>query len=300
MYQRARKEGAVKRIQLLKSLFKGNPAQSIAELPKLHFGAFNIIPDVQQVAAFNQVVAWQNADFLPPTWLQVSAFSGYLNLLSDPAFPFSPLGLVHVANQITVFKPLPVTEQYQLNCTLGNYQAHNKGVLFEIQLEVKIAGERVYQGKATNLAITKHSNKTPETESTTSGQLTSLGLLTPSGQSTSLNSSELANWNLASDVGRRYARVSGDYNPIHLYPLMAKLFGFRRHIAHGMYLKASALSKLLEDREASPCSAQITFRKPVFLPARLSLLAAELAVGRHDFELTHNGQLHAFGCVSRL
>lgn len=41
-------------------------------------------------------------------------------------------------------------------------------------------------------------------------------------------------WSLASDLGRRYARVSGDINPIHLHALSARAFGFRRAIAHGM------------------------------------------------------------------
>jgi hypothetical protein len=38
--------------------------------------------------------------------------------------------------------------------------------------------------------------------------------------------SELTRWKAPADIGRRYARVSGDYNPIHLSALTAKLFGF--------------------------------------------------------------------------
>ena len=46
------------------------------------------------------------------------------------------------------------------------------------------------------------------------------------------------------DIGRRYGAVSGDRNPIHLYPLTARLFGFRRAIAHGMWTKARCLAAL--------------------------------------------------------
>src|SRR6266487_1403229 len=45
-------------------------------------------------------------------------------------------------------------------------------------------------------------------------------------------------WELPADLGRRYAAVSGDRNPIHLYRLTAWLFGFRRPIAHGMWAAA--------------------------------------------------------------
>lgn len=45
-------------------------------------------------------------------------------------------------------------------------------------------------------------------------------------------------------TGRRYAAVSGDRNPIHLHPLTARPFGFRRAIAHGMWTKARCLAAL--------------------------------------------------------
>lgn len=41
---------------------------------------------------------------------------------------------------------------------------------------------------------------------------------------------------IAGDAGRRYGALSGDRNPIHLHALTARLFGFRRPIAHAMYL----------------------------------------------------------------
>ena len=49
-------------------------------------------------------------------------------------------------------------------------------------------------------------------------------------------------WRLPGDLGRRYAAVSGDRNPIHLYALTAKAFGFPRQIAHGMWSKARCLA----------------------------------------------------------
>ena len=53
-------------------------------------------------------------------------------------------------------------------------------------------------------------------------------------------------WRLPGDLGRRYAAVSGDHNPIHLYPLTAKAFGFPRQIAHGMWSKARCVAALDE------------------------------------------------------
>ena len=46
------------------------------------------------------------------------------------------------------------------------------------------------------------------------------------------------------DIGRRYAGVSGDPNPIHMYAVTARLFGFKSAIAHGMWSYARVLAAL--------------------------------------------------------
>jgi hypothetical protein len=48
----------------------------------------------------------------------------------------------------------------------------------------------------------------------------------------------LTRWKAPADIGRRYARVSGDYNPIHLSALTAKLFRLPQAIAHGLWNRA--------------------------------------------------------------
>ena len=53
-----------------------------------------------------------------------------------------------------------------------------------------------------------------------------------------------AQWRVPGDIGRRYAAVSGDRNPIHMHALSAKAFGFPRAIAHGMWTKARCLAAL--------------------------------------------------------
>ncbi|MDQ9817487.1 MaoC/PaaZ C-terminal domain-containing protein, partial [Acinetobacter bereziniae] len=47
-----------------------------------------------------------------------------------------------------------------------------------------------------------------------------------------------AEWNILENTGRRYAKVSGDFNLIHIHAITAKAFGFKQAIAHGMWSKA--------------------------------------------------------------
>ena len=76
------------------------------------------------------------------------------------------------------------------------------------------------------------------------------------------------------DIGRRYAAVSGDVNPIHLNPLAAKAFGFPRAIAHGMWTHARSLAALEGRLPAGPLTVRAQFAKPVLLPSTVALHTA--------------------------
>jgi acyl dehydratase len=107
-----------------------------------------------------------------------------------------------------------------------------------------------------------------------------------------------ATWKLPGDLGRQYAGVSGDRNPIHMHPLSAKLFGFPTAIAHGMWTKARCLSALgprLDDK----FTAEVAFRKPILLPATVKF-AEKLSDGAIRFGVrdARKGTPHLDGLVS--
>ena len=81
-----------------------------------------------------------------------------------------------------------------------------------------------------------------------------------------------AEWRLPDDLGRRYAAVSGDRNPIHLHAWSAKPFGFPRAIAHGMWTKARCLAAL---RLPDAFTAEVRFKKPILLPGKVTFGEAE-------------------------
>ncbi|GEC04786.1 hypothetical protein SSP24_24410 [Streptomyces spinoverrucosus] len=99
-------------------------------------------------------------------------------------------------------------------------------------------------------------------------------------------------WRLGADIGRRYAAVSGDRNPIHLHPLTARLFGFPRPIAHGMWTVARCLAA-----HGTPEAVLVRaeFRAPVPLPGTV-----EYATEGGRFELRRGDRLHVSGTVQPL
>ena len=76
---------------------------------------------------------------------------------------------------------------------------------------------------------------------------------------------------LAANLGRRYAPIAGDFNPIHLYPLTARLFGFKRPIIHGMWTLAYLLSETQPQLNQVTCGhLAVRFRRPLALPLESS------------------------------
>ncbi len=104
-----------------------------------------------------------------------------------------------------------------------------------------------------------------------------------------------AQWRLAGNLGRRYAAVSGDHNPIHLYPLSARAFGFKRQIAHGMWSKARCVAAFA-NRLPDAARVEVEFRKPVFLPGTVAFGSRKVDGGL-DFSLTdpRSGKPHLVG-----
>src|SRR5262249_2708376 len=102
-------------------------------------------------------------------------------------------------------------------------------------------------------------------------------------------------WRLGGDVGRRYAAVSGDHNPIHLYPLTAKALGFPRQIAHGMWSLARCVAPL-ENRLPDAVTVEAAFKKPILLPGTVAFGQDPGADGI-AFALTspRNGAPHVVG-----
>ncbi len=51
-------------------------------------------------------------------------------------------------------------------------------------------------------------------------------------------------WQLSTQDGPQFAALNGDINFIHLHPILARLFGFKSNIAHGVYLVSKSIAAM--------------------------------------------------------
>lgn len=223
----------------------------------------------EDVAAYAKVCGFALRDTLPPTYPHMLAFPLQMAVMSDGSFPFGAVGLVHVENSIAQKRPIGIDEEMTIRVRPTPLQPHPKGKTFSLQTEVLVDGKIVWESVSTMLRRGKaaelpESHAKRDKKATRQGEFESLPADAPSS----------AEWKLSGDLGRRYAGVSGDRNPIHMHSLTAKPLGFPGAIAHGMWTKARALAQL-ESKLPESFEADVRFRKPVLLPARVEFVSRE-------------------------
>ena len=241
--------------------------------------------DREHLAAYDRVCGFRLRDELPPTYPHVLAFPLAMELLTG-SFPFSPLGLVHVGNRIEQRRPLRADEPLSLRLWAEDLRPHDRGRQFDVVAEASVDGEVAWRDVSTYLHR----------------QVTSPGgrrLRRPDGETPNMGGekaeppSASAVWRLPGDIGRRYAGVSGDNNPIHTHPLLAKALGQPGTIAHGMFTKARSLAAL-EAQLPDAFAVDVRFKLPLRIPGKATFSSHNGAFAVHD----SRGRPHLEGSIS--
>ncbi|WP_332764980.1 MaoC family dehydratase [Pseudomonas koreensis] len=212
----------------------------------------------KRLAGYRKVCGFTDDGLLPPTYPHVLAFALQMRLLTDNEFPFPLLGLVHLSNRIRVLRPLGAISRAQVSVRVHNLQAHAKGATFDLLTTLDDQLGPLWEAQSQMLCRGVKLDGEPGEQIWQPAQ----ALL------------EVAHWQAPADIGRQYAKVSGDYNPIHLSTASAKLFGFPTAIAHGLWNKARTLAALSEHLPKANLEIAVHFRKPVRLPSEVTLLAS--------------------------
>jgi len=254
-----------------------------SELPDSVYTLTDQTISPEHLLGYQKVCGFRVTDVLPPTYLHVLAFPVSVALMTERAFPFPLIGMVHVNNSITVARPVRADETLSFTVRAADLRPHPAGRQLDLLAEATVDGELVWSGRSTYLrrgGAPKSEEKAPKKT-----------VAAPPAGATSLVK-------VPDDIGRRYGAVSGDRNPIHLYGLTAKAFGFPSAIAHGMWLKARTLAAL-EGRLPEAFTVDVAFKTPVFLPSTIAVAAEQTSQGWSlDVRNARNGKPHLSGTVS--
>jgi acyl dehydratase len=228
------------------------------EIPDLELDLAGVRAKPEDVAAYARVCGFALRDHLPPTYPHVLAFPLQMAVMADGSFPFGAVGLVHVENRIEQHRRIGIGEELTIHVRPTKLQPHPKGRTFSLLTKASAGGETAWESTSTML---RRGGGDGDAQSK------------PGASERGPELVASAEWKLPGDLGRRYAAVSGDRNPIHMHSLSAKPLGFPGAIAHGMWTKARCLAAL-ESRLPNAFATEVRFRKPILLPGRVEFASA--------------------------
>lgn len=270
---------AIPGVNLLPGLNKY--AKAGGELPDLRLTRKRVAIDRDHVAAYAEVCCFEPAQTLPLTYPHMLAFPLHMGIMTDASFPYPAIGTVHLSNAITQHRRIAPSERLDVTAIAADLRPHAKGKVFDLVTTVSSEGETVWESTSGYLRVGRQEQGADQDDA----QREPFEVVPGSG----------ILWQLPGGLGRRYAAVSGDHNPIHLYPLTAKAFGFRRQIAHGMWSKARCVAAIA-NRLPESVTVEVEFKKPIFLPGSVAFGTRAVEDGI-DFSLTdpRQGAPHLVG-----
>lgn len=219
--------------------------------------------DSQALNQYLSVLNLEKGDTLPILYPHVMAGSMHMHMLSHKAFPIRLLGSLHLKNRIVQHKAIADDAVMDIVSEITQYRLVEKGVEFDFTTDVIVGGEKVWEETSTYFKMGRFGGK----ENPSSEKSFELDSLSDAQQSGS--------WHVPNNRGKRYAKITGDYNPIHMSPLAAKLFGFKRDIAHGFGVLAEAIEYSGAIAQAGglekTLQVDVVFKGPVFLDSQVTV-----------------------------
>lgn len=223
--------------------------------------------DDASVARYRAALGFQGAH-IPLTWYYLPAQRAHLATMLGASFPFRVVGAIHVDNALDAGKaPAPGRPLELLTEVRVEPPAANGAVHALLDTRAIQDGELVFTCRSNYLVVRGARGAHRQRPATAEAPK-----LAP-----------LAGWQLSATSGREYASVSGDWNPIHLWPWTARPMGLKAPIIQGMHTLGRSCAELERAGGRRVLRLDGRFRAPIELGARVAL-AADLESGRYTVE----------------
>jgi acyl dehydratase len=216
----------------------------------------NVTLSRSHLLRYREICGVTTGSGLPPAYLHVVAMPLHMQLFVAKDFPVKVLGLIHLRNTIRVYKDVPLDAPLKLNVTFDTLRLTDIGQEYDFMTRYTLDNEVLWEEVSTMFARgnapPKEGTKRPSIERS-------------NHPANGVNTDTLE---IAENTGWRYARVSGDFNPIHLTARTAKMFGFKQAVAHGMWSMGRCLGSAAPQLPNGKIQVDTQFKLPVYLPSQ--------------------------------
>ena len=211
----------------------------------------NVSIDAVNLQSYKQYFDFKSK--LPLTYIYIIAQRALLHLMLNKEFTIAVPGIVHISNEIQLLPQFDLNQKFELKASI--HVPVKEGSLYPT------ADIRFYQNGvevANNISNYIAKRKSAQKRSKREESISNFG-----------NSTFKEEWVIEKSVGKSYARLSNDKNPIHTSTLFSKLVGFKGPIAHGWYSVSRAVSTAEKQRNCAFESLKVAFNKPIYLPSKV-------------------------------
>jgi len=212
----------------------------------------------KKVEAYQKICGFPVNEVLPITYPQVMATPLHMQMLANREFPLPIMGLVHVGQKIEQLRPISSKETLRFHCWVDGFRQVRRGGQFDLHTEAFSGDEKCWKAVATTFVrgFEGHGRKEGKTP-------------VPSFPEEADATEEALD--IRENLGRKYMAISGDFNFIHIHAWLAKPFGFKRAIIHGMW----SLARCAASFPKEIATIEAAFVRPIFLPSKPRLKRCE-------------------------
>lgn len=224
--------------------------------------------DPQKLQAYRDACNITDEPGLPLHYPHILISPLHITMLTEPEYPLPLLGAVHLRNHVIRYRTIEENETLDLTAQIVGHRFRPQGIETDVDSWATVGDEVVWRERTTFLTRKKGLPEDPESP------LVDIFPWPEDSEGT-----EFLDFQVGPKTGKRYAKISGDYNPIHISKLMAKMFGFKRDIAHGMWGVARATADMSELTNDGPVRLDVVFKGPLFMTKQVAVKSHTLTSG---------------------
>jgi acyl dehydratase len=239
-------------------LTKRPPLTESLQPPEYSASVRGVRIDAAAAARYAAMCGFDPGAGLPVTYPHVLAMPLHLKIFGRRDFPLRPMGLIHLSNVIEGPCALAPGRPLDITVLAHNYSRTDAGLAFDIDTELTADGQVLW--RETCVFLSRWAE--PQERS---------GARPPRPPKAPKDSTVLAEFDVSLETAWAYARVSSDFNPIHLNDRAARFFGLRGAIGHGMWSLARSLAQAPVPSIPPGTRIGTQFLTPVQLPARVAI-----------------------------
>ena len=211
----------------------------------------------------------------------------HLQVMTHSSFPLKLLGSIHHRNHVIQYKPLDPHGTYDVGLDLGELRRRPQGLEFDLVTKISAGGDAYWESVTTILVRKKSKSENPESP---------LASFIKSFEDTG---TEAATFKVKAMTGKTFGLITKDINPIHMSGVLAKLFGFKRDLAHGMWALGRGTASMMKDYPSDkPIRMDVAFKGPVYMQDNVRVITSTKQKGQFKFFSGKNDRPSIVGEIS--